>query len=142
MSEPTVVPLGGGRYQIVGGLQRRVAYAVAQGSRTWVFLDGRVHVVDGPAVGPPEGGPHVGGAGPHVRHRSADEASLAAPMPATVLAINVAPGQTVSRGDVLVMLEAMKMELAIKAPRDARVTSIACRVGELVQPGVPLVELE
>ncbi len=63
-------------------------------------------------------------------------------MPATVVAINVTPGQAVTAGDVLVVLEAMKMELAITAPRDGRVRAIACRVGELVQPGVPLVEFE
>jgi 3-methylcrotonyl-CoA carboxylase alpha subunit len=62
-------------------------------------------------------------------------------MPATVVAINVAPGQAVAAGDVLVVLEAMKMELAVAAPHDGTVTAVACRVGELVQPGVPLVEL-
>jgi biotin carboxyl carrier protein len=41
-----------------------------------------------------------------------------------------------------VMLEAMKMELPIKAPRDGIVKAIACRPGELVQPAVPLLELE
>ena len=77
------------------------------------------------------------------RHRKhADEASLAAPMPATVVAINVTAGQTVKAGDVLVVLEAMKMELAVTAPRDGRIRAIACRVGELVQPGVPLVEFD
>jgi urea carboxylase len=40
------------------------------------------------------------------------------------------------------MLEAMKMELPIAAPRDGRVRSVACTPGELVQPGVPLVDLE
>jgi biotin carboxyl carrier protein len=40
------------------------------------------------------------------------------------------------------MLEAMKMELPITAPRAGRVKSIHCREGELVQPGVPLLELE
>jgi urea carboxylase len=40
------------------------------------------------------------------------------------------------------MLEAMKMELPIKAPRDGRVTAVHCKPGELVQPGVPLLELE
>jgi 3-methylcrotonyl-CoA carboxylase alpha subunit len=42
---------------------------------------------------------------------------------------------------MLLTLEAMKMELAIKAPYRGVVRSIACRVGELVQPGLPLVEL-
>lgn len=63
-------------------------------------------------------------------------------MPATVVRIIVEPGQRVSKGDVLIVLEAMKMELPIKAPRDASVKRIACRPGELVQPGVPLLEIE
>ena len=66
---------------------------------------------------------------------------LAAPMPATVRAIAVAPGDRVTRGTTLVVLEAMKMELPIKAPADGTVVSLACRVGELVQPGVALVEI-
>ena len=53
----------------------------------------------------------------------------------------VAPGDRVTRGTTLVVLEAMKMELPIKAPADGTVVSLACRVGELVQPGVTLVEL-
>jgi 3-methylcrotonyl-CoA carboxylase alpha subunit len=101
---------------------------VRKGADTWVFLDGRVYVI----------GEHDDAAAA-VRHH--DDAALAAPMPATVVAINVAPGQAVRAGDVLVVLEAMKMELAISAPHDGQVRAIACRVGELVQPGVPLVDL-
>ena len=63
-------------------------------------------------------------------------------MPATVVEIKVAVGDRVSRGDVLIALEAMKMELPVKAPRDGTIKSIACRTGELVQPGVPLLQLE
>ncbi len=62
-------------------------------------------------------------------------------MPATVTAVLVTPGATVSTGDTLVRLEAMKMELAIRAPVDGTVTGVACREGELVQPGRPLVTL-
>ncbi|MGH7342323.1 MAG: acetyl-CoA carboxylase biotin carboxyl carrier protein subunit [Candidatus Rokuibacteriota bacterium] len=76
------------------------------------------------------------------RHLAHDDMALASPMPATVALVTVAPGQTVARGDVLIMLEAMKMELPIIAPRDGRVKSVACVPGELVQPGVPLVDLE
>jgi len=53
----------------------------------------------------------------------------------------VSPGQTVAKDSLLVMLEAMKMELPIRAPRDGRVTAIHCRAGEIVQPGVPLLEI-
>jgi biotin carboxyl carrier protein len=63
-------------------------------------------------------------------------------MPATVVAINAAPGQTVSEGDTLIVLEAMKMELPIKAPRNGVVKAVNCAKGELVQPGVNLLELE
>ncbi len=123
-----VVPLGAGRYEVITEAGRRLAYAVRRGNDTWVFLDGHVWVID--ARGPSSRA---------ARHR--DDTALSAPMPATVVAINVAEGQTVKTGDVLIVLEAMKMELAISAPHDGRVAALACQVGELVQPGVPLVEL-
>jgi biotin carboxyl carrier protein len=123
-----VTPLGAGRYEVTRESGRSVAYGVRVGGKVWVFLDGRVHVI-GDTNAP---------AGPGRR----DEASLAAPMPATVVAINVTPGQAVKAGDVLVVLEAMKMELAVTAPHDGRIRSIVCHVGELVQPGVPLVEFD
>ena len=47
----------------------------------------------------------------------------------------------VRRGDVLVMLEAMKMELPLRAPHDGVVRAVRCAPGDLVQPGAPLVEL-
>ena len=122
--------LGNGRYAIVTGTRRRLGYAIRNGGDTWVFVDGRVHVI---STAPTAGRPTA---------RRDDEFALAAPMPATVAAVHVTPGQPVARGDVLITLEAMKMELAIKAPRDGSVRAIACSVGDLVQPGVPLVELE
>jgi biotin carboxyl carrier protein len=123
-----VVPLGGGRYQLDDGASRRTAFAVASGD-TWVFLDGRVYVVPN--------------AGSMARRAGADDAAaLMAPMPATVVSIHVAAGQQVARDALLVTLEAMKMELPIKAPRNGRVTAISCREGELVQPGVPLMEID
>ena len=134
MSDPLraeILGLGNGRYEIVEGTKRRVAYAAREGERTWVFLEGRVDVV----------GPR-GASGRRSAAHHDDELELAAPMPATVVSVNVTPGQRVVHGDVLVTLEAMKMELAVRAPRDATVRRIACAAGELVQPGVPLLELE
>ena len=55
--------------------------------------------------------------------------------------VPVAVGQQVRAGDLLLTLEAMKMELPIRAPRDGIVTAIRCAPGELVQPGPPLVEI-
>jgi biotin carboxyl carrier protein len=149
-----ITPLGNGGYLVTEGTRSRVAYAAGPADARWVFLDGRVYVIE--LEGSPEGLPHTSQEQPSTvgqvsvgqpfraakKKRSDDHGALAAPMPATVLSINVEPGQRVSRGDVLITLEAMKMELPIKAPRDASVKAIRCRPGELVQPGVPLLELE
>jgi acetyl/propionyl-CoA carboxylase alpha subunit len=129
-SDLVVTPLGDGRFLVTRGTRRQIAYGVATRDARWVFLDGRVHVIEVETT-------------PRRRSRRAhDESALASPMPATVVLVNVEPGQQVSRGDLLVTLEAMKMEVPIKSPRDGRVRSIACRPGELVQPGILLLELE
>jgi biotin carboxyl carrier protein len=70
------------------------------------------------------------------------DVALSAPMPATVLSVKVMPGQDVQAGDVLIVLEAMKMELPITAPRAGRVQSVNCRERELVQPGTPLLQFD
>ena len=97
----------------------------------WVFIDGDVFQIELSDA-------RAGVA--RRRDRSGQEA-LAAPMPATVTRILVEVGQKVARGDTLLLLEAMKMEMPIKAPADGRVTAIRCRTGELVQPGAPLVDV-
>jgi biotin carboxyl carrier protein len=62
-------------------------------------------------------------------------------MPAQVTAVLVAPGDVVLAGAPLVLLEAMKMELPLKAPFSASVTAIHCNVGDRVSPGRTLVDL-
>jgi biotin carboxyl carrier protein len=124
-----ITPLGDGRYIVEDEARSQLAYAVASNRGTWVFLNGRAWLVGSPATA-------------RTRTSTTDDAdALAAPMPATVVRIEVSIGQTVTKDSLLVMLEAMKMELPIRAPRDGRVTSINCRVGEIVQPGVPLLEI-
>jgi biotin carboxyl carrier protein len=104
--------------------------AVAVDGDVWTSIDGVVREVGGPPA-----------AGPRRRGRAAAGHGLEAPMPATVTRVVASVGQRVTAGDVLVLLEAMKMELAIRAPHDGTVTRIACEAGKIVQPGVPLVEL-
>lgn len=67
--------------------------------------------------------------------------SLTAPMPAVVLKVTTEAGASVRAGDTLIVLEAMKMELPLRAEADAVVRAVRCRVGELVQAGAVLVEL-
>ena len=68
--------------------------------------------------------------------------SLAAPMPGTVLRVLVSPGDQVSAGQTLVLLEAMKMELAVAAPGDGTVSAVHVEAGQLVQGGAALAEIE
>ena len=82
----------------------------------------------------------VSQAGGKSRKKQKDH-SLSAPMPGVVLKIFAAPGDVVSKGAPLLILEAMKMEHGINAPYDGTVSSVNCAVGELVQPGVDLIDL-
>jgi biotin carboxyl carrier protein len=67
--------------------------------------------------------------------------SITAPMPGTILDIKVKEGDTVKSGDVLVILEAMKMENEIMAPADGKVVSISTNKGASVNAGDVLVVL-
>ena len=64
-----------------------------------------------------------------------------APMPGTILKVNVTPGQAVKEGDVLCVLEAMKMENEIMAPKAGTVTQVVTSKGATVNTGDPLVVL-
>jgi acetyl-CoA/propionyl-CoA carboxylase biotin carboxyl carrier protein len=119
-----------GWYVVKDG-DRNVRVAVAaDASATWVFVDGNVWRIDKQQ--------DSGGR----RTKSRGDSSVMAPMPATVVSINTAPGTPVNEGDTVIVLEAMKMELPIKAPRGGVVKAVNCTAGELVQPGVNLVEIE
>lgn len=63
------------------------------------------------------------------------------PMPGTVLEISVKVGDTVKSGDTLVILEAMKMENAIVAPKDSKVVAVHVTKGQSVESGAALVSL-
>ena len=64
-----------------------------------------------------------------------------APMPGNILKVNVTAGQSVKKGDVLMILEAMKMENEIMAPADAVVSSVSVSAGSTVEAGAVLCTL-
>jgi acetyl/propionyl-CoA carboxylase alpha subunit len=66
---------------------------------------------------------------------------LVAPMPGRIRRISVPRGESVAKGDVVLVLEAMKMEHAIRAPRDGVVTRLEHREGDLVDAGAVLAEI-
>ena len=63
---------------------------------------------------------------------------ITAPMPGNILAVNVSNGSAVKKGDVLMILEAMKMENEIMAPCDGTVTSVSVTKGAAVESGALL----
>ena len=60
------------------------------------------------------------------------------PMPGTILSVNVNPGDTVAEGQILMILEAMKMENEIMAPKAGRVVSVSVQKGASVESGTLL----
>ncbi len=74
--------------------------------------------------------------------RRHDPGVLEAPMPGRVAAVRATPGQPVKKGEEILVVEAMKMENALRAPRDGVVRAVHVAVGDMVAPGRPLVELE
>ena len=69
---------------------------------------------------------------------AAGSVEINAPMPGKILDVKLQPGASVSRGDVVLILEAMKMENEVVAPQDGTIASINVNVGDMVQPGAVL----
>ena len=86
-----------------------------------------------PAAAPAPAAPAAGG--------SAGSVKVSAPMPGKVLAVKTSIGQAVKKGDVLLILEAMKMENEIVSPQDGVVASIDATSGTSVEAGALLVTL-
>ena len=75
-------------------------------------------------------------------HRASSDGAILAPMPGTVLSVPAGIGQRVAEGEILAVMEAMKMELALKAPFDGTVTEAAAVAGAQVALGARLFVVE
>jgi 3-methylcrotonyl-CoA carboxylase alpha subunit len=130
--EPFLVgAIGSGACRVTQGNRTWRAITVAQGNRRWVFVDGQAAVVEVQETASRRG--NKGNSGPQ---------SLTAPMPATVTKIMASANQRVKKGETLLLLEAMKMELPVRAPADGIVKAVHCKEGELVQPDSLLIDFE
>ena len=67
--------------------------------------------------------------------------TIKSPMPGKILDVSIEVGQEINKGDTLVVLEAMKMENEIAAPKDGTVVQIATSKGAVVETGTPLIVL-
>ena len=102
--------------------------AVRDGNEIWVKWRGETYVLD--TAG---------------QERSVDELAgteITAPMPGIVIAVHARSGQRVKRGDLVCVVEAMKMELRVEAPGDGTLTKILCAQGDQVRRGQCLAEFE
>jgi acetyl/propionyl-CoA carboxylase alpha subunit len=121
----------GGRIDMTTADRRIRAYAARDGAKRYVGLDGASWTIT-------KSDPR--------RRRAARDASrsgsLTATMPGLVLDVLVCAGDAVRKGETLVLMEAMKMELRITAPQEGSVVRVNCRAGEVVQRGQLLIELE
>jgi 3-methylcrotonyl-CoA carboxylase alpha subunit len=106
------------------------ATVLREGEALSVILDGATHELR-----------HLDPRAPSGQGESAGGRVLA-PMPGRVLQVAVQPGDSVTRGTVLLVLEAMKVQMRITAPADGTVASVGARVGELVEDGAELVVLD
>ena len=127
----TAARIGPGMYRVEWEGRSEIVYVAGMPGDRWAFWNARIF-----RSGRSEPLPH--GAEPTPR---AVALSLTAPMPATVLKVLVVPGSLVKKGDTVVVLEAMKMELPVRTSREGVITAVHCREGELVQPDTALVEI-
>jgi len=104
---------------------------VLHGEKAYVFREGRTLVLglhDALAHAQDAQGDHAGG--------------LTAPMPGKIISIAVKAGDSVSKGQPLLVMEAMKMEHTISAPADGKVQEVFYAVGDQVTEGAELVAIE
>ena len=119
-----------GKLELLVDGERVTAYISTDGAKRWVTVHGRTLVLTrSTGVGRKSAGHD---------HASA----LTAPMPGVVRSVNVSEGESVGRGQTLVVLEAMKMEIRIQAKGDGTVRKLSVRQGQTVERGQVLVEIE
>jgi biotin carboxyl carrier protein len=123
-----------GRLDLLIDGQRITAYVSSDNSKRWVTVNGQTFVLTRSS------GTRKGRHGRYGHHHAAGE--LTAPMPGQVRAVNVGEGQTVTKGQTLLVLEAMKMEIRIHSSQNGVVKKIFVKQGQTVEREQILIEIE
>jgi len=137
--------INGTNYTVaVGDLDNNIAQVEVNGTPYRVELDEKkapVKVVSAPR---PSAAPRTDTGAKVIAKPAAAPAGafqVKAPLPGTVLSISVKVGDTVKASDTVAVLEAMKMENAIRAGRDGKVTAVNASAGDAVLEGAPIITL-
>lgn len=120
-----------GRLDLLIDGERVTAYVSSDNTKRWVTINGQTVVLT------KSSGTRRSGLG---HHHAAGE--LTAPMPGQVRAVNVSEGETVSKGQTLLLLEAMKMEIKVQAPRDSVIKKLFVKQGQTVEREQVLITVE
>jgi len=119
-----------GRLDLLLDGQRVTAYVSSDGAKRWVTVGGQTFALTKSTAGTRRA---------QHGHHAQDE--LTAPMPGQVRAVNVAEGESVTKGQTLLVLEAMKMEIRVSAPRDGVVGKLFVQQGQTVDREQALIEI-
>lgn len=127
----TVRELGGGRIELVFPDRSVILETAIDGDVRWVAMHGRMYELrrESRSRKRSRGGADL------------SEGSMRAPMPGQVRAVSVSVGDQVTRGQVLLVLEAMKMEIRIQSPVEGVVVALPVSEGEQVDKGQVVVEV-
>jgi biotin carboxyl carrier protein len=127
--ELEVLTVERGKLDLLLDGQHLTAYVTADGNKRWVTVQGRTFLLTKQVSSRARGAGQAGGPG------------LIAPMPGLVRAINVAEGDKVRKGDTLLVIEAMKMEIRVQAQRDGIVKKLLVKQGDTVEREQLLVDM-
>jgi len=124
-----VIRAANGRMDLLVDGQRVTAYVSSDMAKRWVTVDGKTSMLT-----------KTSGAKQGVRHDHAG--GLIAPMPGQIRSVSVSVGDAVKKGQTLLRMEAMKMEIRIQALKDGVVKSVSVAQGQTVEREQILVEVE
>lgn len=123
-------PQGNGIVRVQTDEGHALAHVSRQGKKIFVTLEGRDYrfEVEAPEIRRSRKHDHAGG-------------EITLPMPGTVIQIHVKEGESVEKGQPLLVVEAMKMEHTLKAPKAGTVTQLLVKEGQMVDAGLSLLEV-
>ena len=128
--EAEVLHVENGKLDLLIDSERVTAYVSSDNAKRWVTVNGQTFVLTKSSGAKRSG----------YAHHAAGE--LTAPMPGQVRAVNVSEGDAVTKGQTLLVLEAMKMEIRVQAPFNGVVQSLTVKVGQTVEREQILVKMD